>query len=80
MAAGMAGRGRSTTQAPSRSAASYTVTAERGPAEPSRRRSADTTPCQSASDRLPGAWTVWHVTSTMSRPSMPGRRPGRRTW
>eukprot|EP00969_Alexandrium_andersonii_P339375 15001357-Alexandrium_andersonii.AAC.1 len=79
MAAGMACRGRSTTQAPSRSDASYTATAERGPAEPSRRRSADATPCQSASGRPLGAWTAWHVTSTMSRPSMPGSRPGRRT-
>eukprot|EP00969_Alexandrium_andersonii_P132870 5876286-Alexandrium_andersonii.AAC.1 len=42
MAAGMAGCGRSATQAPSRSSASYTVMAERGPAEPSSRRSEET--------------------------------------
>eukprot|EP00969_Alexandrium_andersonii_P239609 10577275-Alexandrium_andersonii.AAC.1 len=71
-AAGIAGRGRSTTQEPSRSEASYTVTAERGPAEPSRSRSASTTPCHSAAAIPFGAWTAWQVTSTTSRPSIPG--------
>eukprot|EP00969_Alexandrium_andersonii_P070349 3104852-Alexandrium_andersonii.AAC.1 len=60
MAAGMAGRGRSTTQAPSRSAASHTVMPERGPAEPSRRRREETTSSQPSAARPSGAWTGWH--------------------
>eukprot|EP00969_Alexandrium_andersonii_P363641 15462383-Alexandrium_andersonii.AAC.1 len=72
MAAGTAGRGRSTTQAPSRSAVSYTVMAERGPAEPSRRRSEETTSSQPSADRPSGAWTEWHVMSATSHPPMPG--------
>eukprot|EP00969_Alexandrium_andersonii_P364805 15464884-Alexandrium_andersonii.AAC.1 len=72
MAAGMAGRGRSTTLAPSRSADSYTVMAMRGPAEPSRRRSEETTSSQASADRPSGAWTEWRAMSATSRPSMPG--------
>eukprot|EP00969_Alexandrium_andersonii_P106738 4708558-Alexandrium_andersonii.AAC.2 len=79
IAAGIAGRGMSTTQEPSRSEASYTVAAERGPAEPSRGRNAPTIPAQSSADIPLGAWIAWHVTSTTSRPSMPGWRPGRST-
>eukprot|EP00969_Alexandrium_andersonii_P359345 15452981-Alexandrium_andersonii.AAC.1 len=79
MAAGMAGRGRSTTQAPSKSVDSYAVMAERGPAEPSRRRSEETTSSQASVDRPSGAWAEWHAMSDTSRPSMPGWRPGRMT-
>eukprot|EP00969_Alexandrium_andersonii_P166631 7363112-Alexandrium_andersonii.AAC.1 len=54
--------------------------AERGPAEPSRRRSEETTSSQASADSPSGAWTEWHVMSATSRPSMPGWRPGRMTW